>query len=419
MKHKIIKNDKTEKIMEIHIPREMVHEALELVYSEISKTASIPGFRAGKVPIDIIKQRFKKEAHAEAMKGLMADSFSKAVKESDIKVLGLPEISGMEFEEGKGMSYKAKITVRPDVNIKSYKGLELKKTDAEVKESDVDAYIANIREMGAKFETKEGIAVEGDYLICGMDCYVDGELVEKKENAWLYAGGDSYIPGKELEGLGVNDEKDIEKDLPKEYSKKELAGKRAKFHIKVKELKSKVLPVMNDEFAGSMGEFRNMSELKEAIRENIRQRKKMEERRSLEHQALSILDKSAVFDAPQSIVDRHLDRLVEEAKARLVREKYTKGDIESKEPEIRKRLKEEALRQVRRYFILDEIAGRENIRVSEAEINSAFGGIGQSSNRSAEEVKKYYDENDMTDDLAVEIRHRKVFDFIISNAKVS
>ncbi|MBU4488639.1 MAG: trigger factor [Candidatus Omnitrophica bacterium] len=419
MKYKITKNEKTEKVIEVHIPKEMVGEALRKIYSDISKTASIPGFRAGKAPPEIIKQKFKKEAHEEVMRNLVADSFTKAVKESDIKALGSPEISDLEFEEDKGLSYKAKITVRPEVNIKLYKGLELKKTDTEVKESDVDAYVANIREMGAKFETKEGKAVKGDYLICDMDCYVEEKFVEKKENAWLYASDDSYIPGKELEGLGVNDEKGIEKDLPKEYSKSALAGKRAKFHIKVKELKTKTLPEVNDEFAKSMGKFQNMAEMKEAVRENLRQHKKVEERRSLEHQALAILDKSAAFDVSQSIVERHLDRLTEERKARLKREKHTDDDIKSKEPEIRKRLKDEAAKQVRYYFILDEIAKRENVRVSEDELEAAFGEIAQSSNHSAEEVKKYYNENDLVDDLAVEIRQKKVFDFIIANAVIS
>lgn len=419
MKHKIIKNDKTEKVIEIHIPKEMVHEALEKIYSEVSKTASIPGFRAGRAPINLIKERFKKEAHEEVMRDLMIDSFNKAVKEADIKALGSPEISSLEFEEEKGMSYKAKITVRPEVNIKSYKRLELRKTGADVKESEVDSYLNNIRETGAKFETKEGKTVKGDYLICGMDCYVDGNFVEKKENAWLYVSDDSYIPGNMLEGLGVNDEKDIEKELPKEYSKKELAGKKAKFHIKVKELKKKTLPEMNDEFANSMGKFQNMSELKEAVRENMRHHKKIEERCGLERQAMAILEKSTAFDVPQSIVDRHLERLVEEAKERLKKEKHKDDDIKSKEPEIRKMLKEEAVLQVRYYFILDEIARQENIRISETELETAFDEIAESSGHSAEEVKKYYEEHNMADDLAVEIRQKKVFDFIIENANIT
>ncbi len=418
MKHKIIRDNKTEKIIEIHIPKDMVRAELEKAYLEISKAASLPGFRPGKVPLEVIKQRFKKETHEEVMKNLMSDSFNKAMKESGIRILGIPEISDLEFEEEKEMSYKAKVAVRPEVDIKSYKGLELKKFDIEVKESDVDAYINNLREMSAKFKTRDGKALNGDYIICDMDCFVDGKFIEKKENAWLYVSDDSYIPGKELESLSVNDEKDIEKDLPKEYSKKELAGKRAKFHIKVKEVKEKLLPELNDEFAFEAAKFNNMAELREAIRENIRQHKKAEERHNLEYQAMAILDKSAVFDVPQSVVDKHLDRLVEEAKARLKRENYTEDDIKSKEPEIRKRLEDEALRGVRSYFLLDEIAKRENIKVSEAELEAAFNDIAVSSGRSAEEVKKYYEENDLVNDLAADIRQGKVFDFIVANAKI-
>ena len=419
MKYKITQNEKKQQVIEIRIPKEIVAEELDRAYIEISKSAALPGFRAGKVPLDLVKKRYQKEAHEEVMRHLMYDSFDKAVDEAGLRVLGMPEISDFEFAEGKDMSYKAAVTVRPEIKIKSYKGLTLKKFDTEVKESDIDSYINSMREMGARFKTKEGKAIRGDYLICDMDCSVDGNFVEKKENAWLYADEDSYIPGKMLEGMAVNDEKDIEKDLPEGYSKKELAGKKAKFRIKVKEVKEKTLPELNDEFAASMGKFQNIPELREAIRESIRQHKKASARRNLEEQALVLLDRSVTFDVPQSVVDRHLDRLVEEAKNRLKKESYSEGNIKSRESEIREKLKEDALRQVRSYFILDEIVNLEKIKVTAGEIETAFIDLAASSGRSAEEVKKYYEENDLTDDLAVDIRQRKAFDLIISNANIT
>lgn len=419
MKYKITQNAKKQHVIEIRIPKEIVAEELEKTYREISKSASLPGFRQGKAPLDLIKKRYRKEAHEEAMRQLVHDSLDRAVAESEIRVLGSPEISDFEFGEGKDMSYKATVTVRPEIKIKSYMGLTLKKYAADVTEADIDSYINSMREMGARFKTKEGKAAKGDYLICDMDCSVDGNFVEKKENAWLYADDDSYISGKYLEGMAVNDEKEIEKDLPADYSKKELAGKKAKFRIKVKEVKEKALPELNDEFAASMGKFHNMAELREAIRETIKQRKKIEERRNLEDQALVLLDKSATLDVPQPVVDRHLERLVEEAKNRLKKDNYPESEIKAKESEIREKFKEDAVRQVRSYFILDEIANLEKVKVSGSEMEAAFGDIAASSGHSPEEVKKYYEENDMTDDLAVDIRQRKVFDLIINNASIS
>lgn len=419
MKYKITQNDKKQKVIEIHIPKEIVAEEIEKVYLEISKTATLPGFRAGKAPIDLVKKRYQKEAQEEVTKNIISDSFNKAVTESQITVLGSPEISDFEFAEGKGMSYKATVNARPDIKIKSYKGLNLKKFSTEVKESDVDSYIDSMRQMSARFKTKEGKAAKGDYLISDMDCSVEGNFVEKKENAWLYVDDDAYIPGKLLEGMGVNDEKDVEKELPEGYSKKELAGKKAKFRIKVKEVKEKILPELNDEFAATMGKFRNMAELREAVRESLKQHNKIEERRNLEYQALVLLDKSSAFDVPQAIVDKHLERLVEETLGRLKKENYSEDDIKSKEDAIREKLKEDALRQVRSYFILDEIAKSEDIKVSDGEIEAALGKIAASSGHSAEEVKKYYDEKDLVDDLAVDIRQSKVFDFIINNANIS
>jgi len=418
MKYKITQNDKKQKIIEIHIPKDIVAGELEKVYTETSKSAALPGFRAGKVPLDLIKKRYQKEAHEEVMRHLMYDSFDKAVAESGLRVLGSPEISDFEFAEDKGMSYKATVNTRPEIKIKSYNGLNLKKFDTDVKESDIDSYMDSMREMSARFKTKEGKAAKGDYIIADMDCFVEGNFVEKKENAWLYVDDDAYISAKLLEGMAVNDEKDIEKELPEGYSKKELAGKKAKFHIKVREVKEKTLPELNDEFAATMGNFRNAAELMESVRENIRHHNKLEERRNLEYQALVLLDKAAAFEVPQSVVNKHRERLVEEALKRLKKENYSEGDIKSKEGEIREKLKEEALRQVRSYFILDEIARLENIKVADEEMEAAFGEIAASSGHSIEEVKKYYDENDLTEDLAVDIRQRKVFDLIINNANI-
>lgn len=419
MKYKLTQNEKKQQVIEIHIPKEIVTEELDRAYVKISKSAALPGFRAGKAPLDLIKKRYQKEAHEEVMRYLMYDSFDKAVAELGLRALGGPEISDFEFAEGKEMSYKAAVTVRPDIKIKSYNALLLKKFDTEVKESDIDSYMNSMREMGAKFKTKEDKAVSGNYLICDMDCSVDGNFVEKKENAWLYAGEDSYIPGKMLEGMAVNDEKDIEKDLPAGYSKKELAGKKAKFRIKVKEVKEKALPELNDEFAASMGKFQNIPELREAVRESIRQHKKAQARRDLEEQAMMLLDKSAAFDTPQSVVDKHLERLVKESKNRLKKENRSEDDIKSRESEIREKLKEDALKHVRSYFILDEIADLEKIKITAGEIEAAFIDLAASSGRSIEEIRKYYDENDLTDDLAVNIRQRKVFDLIINNAIIS
>ena len=225
--------------------------------------------------------------------------------------------------------------------------------------------------------------------------------------------------GKSLEGLQVDDEKDVEKILPKDYSKKEAAGKKANFHIKVKEIKKKVLPELNDEFASSIGNFKNVGELKEAVREMLKKRNAHEEIKDLERQALRLLDKAAVFDAPQFMVDRHLEMLVNETKERLRRERVAEKEIASMEKDVRERLKAEAVRQVRAYFIMEEIARLENINAGDKEVEEAFGIMASSSNRPVEEVRKYYQEKNLVEDLREEIKQKKVLDFVIKNAKIT
>ncbi len=420
MKYKIRQSGKTQKIVEFHISKEIVAGELNKIYQEISKAASLPGFRKGKAPLGIVRKKYKKEATDEAIKNLVTDSFKKAITESEMDMLGLPGISDLEFDEEKGMSYKATVNIRPEIRLKNYKGLTLKKSKREIKESDVDSEINSLREMSAKFLTKERSARNGDYIVCNMECTVDGHPVEKKENAWLYVGNPAFIPGKELEGLKVNDEKDVEKVLPKDYSKKELAGKNAKFHITVKEVKEKVLPELNDEFALTAGNFKSVAELREAVRENMKRKNQIEERRELENQALKMLDKAAIFDVPQFMVDRHLEALVNEAKERLKRQQQLSEDeIKSMEKNFQERLKDEAKREVRAFFILEEIAKSEKIMADDKEIEASLKAISSSSGRSIDEVRKYYDENNLIENLREDIKQRKVLDFIIKNARIS
>ncbi len=420
MKYKIRQTGKTQKIVEFHISREIVAGELDKIYQEISRTASLPGFRTGKAPIELIKKRYKKEATDEAVKNLLTDSFKKAATESEINILGFPEISDVQFDEEKGFSYKATVNLRPQVRLKGYKGLSLKQVKIEVGESDVDSEINSLRDMNAKFSTKEGCAKTGNYIICDVECIVDGQPVEKKENVWLYVGEPAFIPGKELEDLKANDEKDVEKVLPKDYSKKEVAGKKARFHITAKEIKEKMLPELNDDFALTAGNFKNMAELREAVRESLKRKNRIRERQELESEALKLLDKTAVFNAPQFMVDRHLEALVKEAKNRLKREQQASADeAESMEKALRERLKHEAVREVRAFFILDEIAKSENITVDDKEIDAAFQVMASSVGRPADEVRKYYNENNMVENMREDIKQRKVLDFIIKNANIA
>ena len=187
----------------------------------------------------------------------------------------------------------------------------------------------------------------------------------------------------------------------------------------MKEVKEKILPELDDEFAATAGSFRSVAELREALRETIKKRNELEKRRDLESQALKLLDKMAVFNAPQFMVDRHLEALVNETRERLKKEQFSDDEIRSKEKDSRERLKTEAIRQVRAYFILEEIAKLENIKADDGEMESAFNMIATSSSRSTDEIKKNYKEKDLIEDLREEIKQRKVLDFIIESANIT
>ena len=418
MKYKVKQSGKTQKVFEFHISRELVCEELDRIYQKMARTATLPGYRTGKAPLKLIKSRYKQEVSEEAMRNLLRSSLKKAMDESKDEMLGLPEITDIQFDEERGMSYKASVNLWPQVRLKAYKGLKLKRQRKSVTESDVDAEINNLRQLYATYTTKDGSAEGGDYIVGRVECRVGEHPVETKENVWLFVGDDAFLPADELVGLSVNAKKSIEKILPKDYSRKEVAGKKATFVVTVNEIKKKLLPEINDEFAKSVASCSNMKEFRDAVRSSLQHRGAAEEARDLEGQALRALDKNASFEVPPLMVERQLTSLVNDAKERLKRDNFSDEEIENAQQQMRERLKDEAVRQVRAFFILDEIARLEHIVVEDKEVDAALAAIASSSGCTKEDARRYYEKNDLLETLREDIKQKKILDFVIRHANI-
>jgi len=419
MKYKLKNTGKSHKTIEVHISAEKVSAELERIYKEVSAQAVVPGFRKGKVPLDIIRKRFRGESEEKAARNLLSDSLGEALRDSGLDVLGYPEVTDINFDVSNGMSYKASVSIRPQVKLKNYKGLKLKKTKKEVSETDIDNELERLRESGAKYVTKEGGASKGDYAICDLECTIEDKPLESKKNAWLYAGEGSFIPEEVIVGIKSGDERETDRQLPKEYSKKEVAGKTAHFKIKAKEIKRKVLPDIDDEFAKKTGNFKDLKELRDAIRSNMERVNLMQARKELETEALKLLDKSAALDVPEFLIKRHLDSLMASTKERLKREGYTEEQIRDKDADIKNRLEGEAAGQIRSYFILEFIAEKEGIRAEDSDVEDTLKSIASNYGKGLDEIKRHYKEKNLMGDLRQEIKERKTLDFIIDNAEIS
>lgn len=422
MKSKVKQIDACSTLLEIEASRETIEKAFDEVYDEISKVANIPGFRVGKAPKDMVKLSYAKAAKEEVLKRLVPEGYKKAVIEHGLTPVGAPEISDLVFEEDKPLVFKAKVETRPKFKLKTYKGLNLEKKKAAVTEEDINNTLKSLREMNAKYIAADDRPIQmGDYVVSDLDCFVDGKAVHKKrENLWLTVEKDSYIPGlsEKLVGLKKGQEVDIDAKLPEKYPDAKLAGKEARYHVVAKEIKERKLPELDDAFAKDLGK-ESLEELKKAITEELEARAKSTAEISVENQLLDKIVADNVFGVPASFVARQLDHMVEDAKKRLQERGFGKDELDKKDKEFKDKFKDDAERQIRLLFILDEIAGTEKIEATDEDVAGAYKTIAAQSGKDEGFVRDYYEREGLVDNLKDKIREGKTVKFLLDNSKIT
>ncbi len=408
-------------LFEIEVPKETVDQAFEEVYAEMAKAASIPGFRPGKAPKELVKKRYAKEAKKEVVNHLVPDAYQKAVEEHKVDPIGYPDITDLIFEEGKAMSFKAKIDTRPKFKLKNYKGIQVEKKVTVVKDEDIDKALENLRQYSAKYVAVENRpAAMDDYVVSDLDCVVDGKPAHKKrENLWLYIDKGSIMSGLTEKMIGMNrsEERDIEVELSKDYPDKNIAGKKAMYHVKVKEIKVRSLPNIDDEFAKDLGK-ENLLELKKDVAKELESKMRSDNEVAAENQLLGKIIDDNSFSVPSNLVKKQINMMSENAKARLLEKGFKKEDLDKKNGELEERFKDDALKQVRLLFILDRIALDEGIKTDEKDLEDAYKSISVRSGKSEKEVKDHYEKEGLVDSLLERIREEKTVSFLLKSAEI-
>lgn len=421
MKSKVKLIDECSVLFEIVASKEAIEKAFDEVYNEIAKVANIPGFRVGKAPIDMVRLSYAKAAKEEVLKRLVPEGYRVALEEHGVNPIGMPEISDLVFEEDKPLTFKAKVELRPKFKLKSYKGIDLEKKKVAITDEDIDKTLKSLQEINAKYATVGDRPVQmGDYVVSDLDCFVDGKAIHKKrENLWITIEKDSFVPGlaEKMVGMKKGDEADIDAKLPEKYPNAKLAGCDAKYHVLVKEIKEKSLPKIDDELAKDLGKD-NLDSLKKEITKELESRAIATAEINVENQLLDKIAGDNVFRVPASFVTRQLDHMVEDAKRKLTERGFGKEDLDSRDKEFKERFKDDAEKQIRLLFILDEIAAKEKIEVAAEDISNAFKMIAAQSGKEEGFVRDYYEKEGLMDNLKDKIREGKTVKFLLDNSKI-
>lgn len=407
---------------EIEIPQADVREAREEVIGDFAKVAELPGFRPGKAPRELVAKRYHAEVNDEAVKNLVKKSCESAFREHHINPVTLPEVSQVSQGTEGPLAFRISVDVSPEVSLKPYKGIKLTRKVTELKEEDVNKYLENLKVIHGKYVSVEDRPLRmGDYAVCDIDCFIDGKpLHRRRENFWIFVDKESSVPSltEQMVGLKKDEERSCHVAIPETYSDKKLAGKTATYRVKLKEVKVRQVPALDDEFAKDLGKD-SFEVLKDGVRKGFEIRIESETQKDLERQVLAKLILDNDFCVPSSFVERQLRYLVENAKVDLVEKGIRKNDVDAKEGELREKLKGEAARRVKAFFILDDISKREGIACTPEEIEEALVAIAVETGIPIEKVKEHYERENLLQDLAEKLREEKTIRFLIEAAVIT
>ncbi|MBL7155756.1 MAG: trigger factor [Candidatus Omnitrophica bacterium] len=417
-----IKNiEECTKLLQIEIPPDLVDKTTKEVYQNIKKVAKVPGFRPGNTPQDLLEKHYRKTAEEEVLKILIPEGYKKAVEDHKIVPVGMPEVFNVNLEKNKPLTFEARVDTRPAVKLKNYKGFRVVKTRISVSREEVDETLLRLRNMYAKYKDAEGCVKKGDYAISDVEAFIDDKPITKlNKNMWILADKEASLlgMGEDLIGASKGQTKEIDTKLPENYPDKKYAGKAAKFKIAVNEIKEKELPVLDDAFAKNLNS-QDMDSLKKEIETQLFARKEKDLTINMKNQILEKLLKDNKFSVPASLVKRQKEVFAKRLEMDLSEKGVAKEEAEKKIKELDKKLEEDAKDKIRIYFILDEIAEKEKIEVNKKDIDARLSQIALSTGRPQEEVRSYYEKENLLGGLGEEIKEDKALEFLLKNAEIT
>ena len=412
----------------VEVPAEQFVEAIGHAYKKNKNRFNVPGFRKGKVPQAMIEKMYGSEVfYEDAANEVIGQTYGDAAKESGLDIVSRPSIDLVQIEKGKNFIYTAEVAVKPEVTLGQYKGVEVEKANAEVTDEDVEKELKRAQEQNSRLVTVDDRPVaDGDQVVIDFDGYVDGKRFDggKSEDYPLTIGSHTFIDTFEDQLIGKNlgEECEVNVTFPAEYHAAELAGKPAVFKVKIKEIKYKELPELNDEFAGEVSEFETLDEYKADIRKKLTESKEKQAATENENRVVEAVVKNATMEIPEAMIDSQLDNMVSEYARNMQNHgisleqymQYTGMTIDK----LKEQMRPQAVKRIETRLVLEAVVKAENTQVTDEKVDEEIGKMAAAYKMEPEKLKGYMGEAEianMKEDLAVQ----EAVDFLVAEAKLA
>lgn len=409
----------------IEVDASELDKAIEKAYHKQKNKISVPGFRKGKVPRQMIEKMYGKEVfYEDAANELIPEAYEKAYDECEEEIVSTPEIEVVQIEAGKPFIFTAKVALKPEIKLGKYKGVKVSKPDTAVTDEEVMAVIEKERENSARSISVERPVKDKDEVILDFEGFVGGKAFEggKGENYPLTIGSGAFIPGFEdqLIGAEIGKEVEVKVTFPKDYQAEELKGKKATFKCTVKEVKEKELPELDDEFASEVSEYDTFKEYKEATVKSLEEKKANDAKNKKEDEAIEAIIKASEINIPEAMLETQKRQMVQDFAQNiqqngLTMDQYFKFTGLTAE-KLMEQVAPNAEKRIKSRLVLEGVAKAEKLEASEEDYAKELERMAEAYKMELDKIKEMIDDNSkkqIMDDLAIQ----KAVDFVVSNAK--
>ncbi len=409
----------------IEVSAEELEKALQKAYLKNRNRISVPGFRKGKVPRQMIEKMYGPEIfYDDAANGLIPDAYAAAADECELQLVSRPSIEVVQIEKGQPFIFTAEVAVKPEVTLGAYKGVEVEKADIEATEEEITAAVDKERENNSRTITVEDRAVQdGDMTVLDFEGFVDGSAFDggKGTDYPLTIGSGAFIPGfeEQLIGAELGKETEVNVTFPEEYQAKELAGKPAVFKCTIKEIKVKELPEADDEFAKDVSEFDTMDEYRADLKKKIEERKAADAKAKKEDAVIEKIIEGAQMEIPEAMIETQAEYLVDDFAQRLQMQgmsmeqymQYTGATAET----MTEQMKPQAKKRIESRLVLEAVADAEKIEVSDEEIEAEMTKMAEAYKMELDKLKELISEDEKKN-MSAELSIRKAIDLVAEAA---
>jgi trigger factor len=407
--------------LEIAIPAEEVETETTTVVADVQKRAKLPGFRPGKAPASLIRKTFAGDIRQQVVENLIPKALQKQIEAENLNVVGRPDITDLHFHDNEPLKFKAEFEVVPTIELGDYKDVEVPYSDPEVSDEDVEKRLAEIRDSKAQYVNVDPRPLEnGDFAVVALESVagVEGEPVKQDEMVLEIGGADTFEAFTEnLRGLSPGDEKEFEVAYPEDYGSSRLAGKTVKFHATVKGVRKKELPELNDEFAQDLGDYRNMDEVKDAIRKGIAAQKTHDAQSEAKNAIIDKLVDAHDFPVPEVFVDRQIENRVEQSLRAMAGQGIDPRSIKLDWNKVKEAQRDKAVREVKASMLLSRIAEREAIHATRDEVDKEVERIAKQNREPIAAAQMRLEKDGTVGRIASHIQTEKTLNFLFEHAR--